>query len=210
MPVQANSAAADAWAEIQVIPDQTDVWITFDILFAAAALAYWVANFGSPDLCSTIYSDDTTVLNLVYVTTDPTWNSTPGPVEGGGTPTADTWQTVEFHRIQDGTCDVYVNDEIVASGDDTSGTPTTFVRVGLYQSFADASQMVLIRNFKVGTARGSSDLLPEGFDTEDLDTWTNLSGDVTIVSDPVAPTSLAISTAPGLDATTFTVRRTVS
>lgn len=176
----ANASAADAYVDFDLGGQQDDIWYTFDVLFPAAALAYWQDFFTF--LCQLLDVDEDTELDQVYID-DNGWEW------GGGTSltpaqTADVWHTVELRHEVDGTSTLYIDGALVGSGGGSSGG-IFYLRLGLGGGDPDASLLVYYRNVKAGTARGGTDLFADDFSSGDLSAWTSAVGNVTVVTDPL-------------------------
>ncbi len=179
--MKSDASSADAWAEIDLVTPQPDLWVTFLMRFSPAALTFWAAN--STDFIVLQPVDHSTTADEIYISAGPSWTETWGGA--GGTPVADTWQTVELHHVNGGAAVLYVDGVAVVSGtDDGMSGDVRYVKAGQIFASNDPSAVVYINDFKVGTTRGASDLFSDDFESGNLGSWTDTSGAVSVVDDP--------------------------
>lgn len=188
--LKADGQVATAWAAIDLGSDQADVWITHQVYFDDAAVTWFMGS--SPNFLdwwdnTADFATYTGFINGLFVDEPPAWSESAGSAEGG-TPTPNWWQGVEVHYQSDGTIDVYVGGVLVFSDVSTSGA-LRWIRAELdtFGATPAPGAVVYIRDVKVGTTRGGSDLFADDFSSGDLAAWTSASGDVSVVDDPFVP-----------------------
>ncbi len=187
--LRADGSADNAYVEADLGSDQTEVWITFGMLFDAAALAAWTASGAGQEF---LLLSDAAHSQIDQVSIDETgWDGSYGfgnvPPPSGD----EEWHLVELRHVNGGDIEFYYDSTLVFSGSD-SGFPsgdTRFVTLGLIFEAPgpDADSLGYFRNVKVGTTRGDDDLFSWPDTSTDLSAWTATFGDVSVVPDPNTP-----------------------
>lgn len=197
--LKANASIADAYVEQDLGATYDDLWVTVDVLFASDALAAWLAGEQSGEFCQftdalSNYQESAQITSAGFVWPDEGWAS--GSIaSNGASPIADAWQTLEMHRKVSASqiTELYVNGSLIGTSADL-GNPTQFVSVGQEGTVVnDATGVVYIRNPRVGTTRGASDVYADDFSSGDLSAWTNTVGDVSVVDDPLPSVSYSVT-----------------
>lgn len=165
-----------------------EVWLTFGLAFDAAAIAIWSApgNFSgffgllqdaTPDFTAGVwYGDDSGTAS---------WLEESGGASATPVPVPSTWMLFELHyRNSDALIEFYINSNLVIS--DTSGTPGPIptIIVGNALSVVSADSVAFLRDIKVGTTRGGTDILADDFSSGNFSAWTTVVDDCTLVADP--------------------------
>ncbi len=178
-----GSAPADAYAAINLVIGQPEVWVTVQVGIPASTLA----AFFSPWQISLypaigINPDGSTMIDGVSL--DPLrWITFTAP--SGSLAVADTWMTVEFHHVNGGASDVYINGTLDTSGADGGSGDVQWVALGQFLGGGETPPSVdYYKTFMIGSTRGSSDLFSDDFSSGTFDAWTLTVGDVSIVPDP--------------------------
>lgn len=185
--MKADASSADAYAVLD-FAGQAEIWVSLEIAFGADYLDYVTASGGAPFVWAFQTAID---LNGVFVGAGPTaWYDVVG-AGSGGTPTADVWQSGEFHYKSDGTNEWYIDGVLVYTDPGGPAATANRLKVGLGFYDADARAVVYLRSVTAGTTRGGTDLLADdGFASGTFFAWSSTTGDTSIVDDPLGAPSL--------------------
>ncbi len=185
--LKTDGSLAISYAEKDFGSDQAEVWVTTVTRIDAASLANWISNSFTAYLIDLLAADDSelTEIALVYPF-GPAWETlNNGPA---GTPFADSYFTLESHRVAGGADELYVDGALVVSGTYGAVTESRFLRVGQDGPGAfGVPSLTYTRSVKAGTSRGGSDLFSDDFASGDLSAWSSTVGDVSVISDPFPP-----------------------
>ncbi len=175
---KSDAATDDAWIEVDLGSDQSDVWLTYEIKFAADALAFWqtMGNY-SGNFHVVLANDDADQLHYLSINSDG-WVGYNGGLE---VPVADVWATIEAHRSTLGVGDTYLDGVLFDTGPDIDSNDARFVRLGQSGALTDAASVCYFRNIKVGTTRGGTDIFADDFSDGTFDAWTTTFGDVSLI-----------------------------
>ena len=177
-------------------------YVQFDVAIPTATFAAVVAGLSTPNrytadfvyiggsggtateiFCGNSAGDAT------GVTSPATLTNSNGPGYVNSVFTADTWHTVILHY--DGSTIHFtfdgVNEDTPLAGA-PSHTPATIVAgAGLsLHTFTGGSQIYYIRDVRVGTTLGGTQLFSDNFASGNLSAWTSTTGSVSVVADPFA------------------------
>lgn len=126
--------------------------------------------------------------------TNGTWNDEGTPV------VPDVWHLVEFHYVDDGTGDVYVDGVLVSSPGSLTGEHTLWFGQTVQNAYPGSpNSNVYVRDVKIGTTRGGTELFQDDFSSGNFSAWTSTTGDVSIIDDP-----FVVPGTPTLDSAVFT------
>ncbi len=186
--LKANAPTLDAWVRADFGSNQSEVWVTFGLAFTSAALAVWTSGT-SGYLCDALRSTGVRISGCDIDTG--LWELLGSGVQSAvPPPVAETFQTIEFHIVDDGTLDLYVDGAFVITDSAFSAASIRKVRIGLIDTFADPDNVAYFDNVLMGTTRGAGDLFADDFEDGTLDAWTTTSGDVSVVDDPFPATAI--------------------
>jgi hypothetical protein len=99
----------------------------------------------------------------------------------------ETWIAVEMHAVGGTPIDTKVYVEGSLERDDNPGHSVANwegFTVGIRFAAPDSRQVIYIRQVKVGTTRGGSEIFEDDFSGGDLSAWSSTSGDVSVVEEP--------------------------
>lgn len=187
MVLFADATSADAYVTKDWGSDESETWLTFGIAFDSSALTFWNGDSGSGVLADMLDNIDgpKCMLNVAVIGAD-TWffHGSPGSdTISSPAPTAGVWQDCEMHFLASGTCEFYIAGSLVGSFSD-GGNTTRKVRMGQAGADPNAASLVYLRDVKVGTTRGGSELFADDFSGGDLSNWDSTTGACTVVPDP--------------------------
>ncbi len=210
--LQVDASSADAWVEKNLGSNQSDVWVTYDVRFGTAALAAWqtVAQY-SGNFLELLADDNSDQLETTTINPDG-WFDYYANTIASPAPVADAWVTVELHRSTLGVAAVYFDSVLGATSSDSDANDARFVKFGQSSSLGLPDAICYMRDFKVGTTRGGTNLFSDDLSSGALGNWTTLEGEVGVIDDPFpppTPASLSILCAPGLLPVTFTERAVI-
>lgn len=179
--LKADSTLADAWVKYDTGSEQPELWASFGLAIDEATRAAWADQFGgyfamildaTDGFIDALYWDDD-----LWVASFGDSSLTPPLVAG-------EWFDVELHLVEaggPGGQELYINGELVITAD------AGFVDIRkllLGQENGVPVGVVYVREPKLGTLRGASDLFRDDFSSGDLSAWTETEGDVSVVDDP--------------------------
>ncbi len=184
--MKTDTSVADAWADADFGVDLPEVWVSYDLAFPGAALAYWI-GFGSSGAFHRLYTADPAELcgTFIFGTDwfDDTFSgsgSTPAPV-------ADTWQAVEYHFVSGSLVEFFIGGVSVYDFVEASALDARHLYVGQMAASNDPASIAYARDVKVGTTRHGDDVFAWPPSSTDLSDWTLVTGDVSVIPDPYAP-----------------------
>ena len=191
---KADGSAADAYLQKGFSQDYTEVWVTFDVGFTAAALTAWNAS-GSGDFTKLQDLGGThTVAGVYEIDTVPgfhTWFLHGGSSSNQSTaapfPLPSTWQTCEMHIHVAATTTVnfFVSGSLVCAFTDASAYNVRNIRLGLYGTVVHTTDTVAyFRNLKVGTTRGGTDVFADPLNDGTFALWDSVNGTCSVVTNP--------------------------
>jgi hypothetical protein len=191
MVLKADASVDNAFIYKDLGSANDEVWLTFDLAYAQAALDFWqLQPFGSAVIGSLMSADglggDIEAPFVQYNTPDFVFADGGIGGEQGGTPAvAETWQTLELHyKRADAVNELYVNGVLAYTHTHSpdSALDIRNILLGQYFAYGDVAEVVYIKNVKCGSSRGGTQFFAENFDS-DLSAW-DVTGDCTIVADP--------------------------
>lgn len=182
--LKADASAGDAYAAFVMSPDQSEVWVTFDLAVAAAALAFWSSNLSGAFAWLRLLSGSPLAGPSLGGTS---WVDQVSSDTGGSFPTANVYHTCELHYYASTAREFYVDGTLVYSSVPGSTLARTLF-IGQFTATNDPAAVAYIDNVKVGTTRGGTDIFADDFEGGDLSAWTTTTGDVSVVDDPFALT----------------------
>jgi hypothetical protein len=188
--LKTDGSVAAASVRFDLPVDEPDVWVTFDLRFGAAALAFWNTGFGSELM---VLDNPIAICEFFTLAGLPTDGY--GTTNYTGSPAnviADVWALVEVHYENGVIVEVYVDGNLEASG--VEPAPGGYglhdvhsLIIGQYSPWPDPSSIDYYDNVKMGTTRGASDLFSDNFESGDLSAWSDVDGDCTVVPNPFGP-----------------------
>lgn len=167
-----------SYAEYDLGATEAELWLTAYVYLDSATLAAWI--------------DGTTTSYLMRILTGPSGSSVdaaytqplPWGTARAGTGAIDAeggvWALLELHRVAGGVTELYVDGVLAITGTDADASVGGAVQFGLTQSSGVAPSLVSVRDVKVGTTRGGSDVFADDFASGNLDAWTSTLGDPTV------------------------------
>ncbi len=185
--LKADTEVADAWAQIDLGSDQSDIWVTHGLYVPAAVVTSYLTAGGSGYFAGLRDSGDSDI-GGAYIDGSG-WGSfwdAPGPA-----PVGDTCLLCEIHYVTSGTVDVYLESSLILSGPENTGLDVRFVNAGQTGAFiGPPNRFVYIPYFQIGTTRAGSELFADDFSSGNLSAWTSTFGDVSVVDGPCGYTPI--------------------
>lgn len=188
--MKADASSTDAYAHAHFGGSGYDeVWITYDLAFTEAALAFWQNGFNYSGDLAALLDNTPTITQETYIQDAPAWRlfgytsgsgATPIPVPG-------RWHHVEFRASQGDVGELYVDGIQSITGAMGFGVQFYNARFGSFNGGTfnvDANSQAYFANVKIGTTRGGSEIFSDDFASEDLSAWTSTSGSVSVVANP--------------------------
>lgn len=172
--MHAGGDGGDGYAVIDLGAAYSDLWITCQMRFSAAALAQWAGSPLGPVLLRLRDPSNSSDVDALFPHhAGLVWGG--GWGDFGGALVADTSILVEFHRVAGGTDELYIDSALVGSVGELGGLDCQFIHLGLdggpgpWPPADDA----YFDNFRVGTSRLASDVFSDDFESGDFSAWTS-------------------------------------
>jgi hypothetical protein len=189
--LKADGASAEASANKVFDSDQSEVWLTYDLYYSSLSFVGWLGDEYGPAF-SDLVRADTHRMAYVWLM----WDSGSSGLfytlylegtsqnESASGALADNWQTIEMHYSSGNQGHLYIDGSLLVTTGVGSSDLINSIKVGCIQGDLLVNDQVYIRNVKVGTTRGASDLFADDFSSGDLSNWSSTSGSVSVVDDP--------------------------
>lgn len=164
--------------------ENPEVWLTFDLGITADMITFWNETDGASGVFANMIHVEGSYGFYFLGGADQVWNTF---YNSGGTPVpAIGWQTCEWHYVAPSTLELYVGGSLAVpnvlgpEGDNAIG-----VQIGQQiTTTLDPRCIAYVRNVKIGTTRGASDIFADDFSSGNLSAWSSIVGDCSIVPDP--------------------------
>lgn len=187
-----DASVADAWVQFDIVTPQPEIWVTYEMRIPASTLSLMLSSGGAFFSC-------------IFPTADPGFPGDPttdafGVTGGGwgpggtGDPDPDVWMLCEHQHITASIGAFYVDTVQIASPTDFASIDSNLVRIGQTNTFGLDPSLVYFRNVKIGPTRGSDDYLSWPNTETNLDAWTTVQGDASVIPDPFVPPPVLIYT----------------
>lgn len=181
--LRADCSLDDAYITKDWGSDRSDTWFTFDFALSADFLAIIFADFTGPDFIQCLASDDADVANMwIRAALGGCWACAGDSVVGPPAPIAEVWQTIEINVVTGDRRDFYVSGTFIHTMTEPYGVDSRKIVIGALSGFVKGVNY--LKNIKVGTFRGGTDLFSDDFGSGDFSAWDSVYGDCTVVPDP--------------------------